>query len=167
MSTGTEIEFIGFADGCRVNGRVQLDEARLADLLNRQARILLRNAVVVRTADGLERKFDELEVDRDELDIVVADGPRGDPRLRRATACDCISVQVDGYSAEGFRHSPTGGETALDDPPAMMALTDAVLEYSLGAEPRSEWFRTLLVNRELATSVRTVACSEELAATIA
>jgi hypothetical protein len=168
MSTAIQVEFLGFADGCRVHGRVDLADARLADLLNRQARILLRDAVVVRTSDGSSEAFGELEVDRDELDIVVPDGPRGDPKRRRATACDCVSMQLGPYSAEGFMHSPQGEEAAgIDDPPPMVALTDVVLEYEFREESVSEWFRTLLVNRDMATSVRTVAFAGEPAAPIA
>jgi len=169
MTTGTEVEFIGFGDGCRVQGRVDLDDARLADLLNRQPRILVRDAVVVRTSDGYTRAFGQLEVGRDELDIVVAGGPRGDPKRRRATTCDCVSMQLGAYCAEGFMHAPKSAAAAasLEDAPPMVALTDAVLEYEFRDETVSEWFRTLLVNRELATSIRTVACSEDLAASLA
>jgi hypothetical protein len=38
----------------------------------------------------------------------------------------------------------------------MVAVTDAVLEYQYCDDQVSEWFRTLLVNRELAISLRTV-----------
>jgi hypothetical protein len=38
----------------------------------------------------------------------------------------------------------------------MVAITDAVLEYQSCGQPVSQWFRTLLVNRELAISLRTV-----------
>jgi hypothetical protein len=168
MGAGTQVEFLGFADGCRVQGRIDLGDARLADLLNRQARILVRDAVVVRTSDGSSEAFGELEVDRDELEIVVADGPRGDPKRRRATTCDCVSMQLGPYCAEGFMHSPQREEVAgLDDPPPMVALTDVVLEYEFRKEAVSEWFRTLLVNRDMATSVRTVAIAGEPAAPIA
>lgn len=40
--------------------------------------------------------------------------------------------------------------------PTMVAITDAVLEYQFCDEPVSERFRTLLVNREMAVSLRTV-----------
>jgi hypothetical protein len=39
----------------------------------------------------------------------------------------------------------------------MVAITDAVVEYQFCSEPVSEWFRTVLVNREMAVSLRTVA----------
>ena len=39
----------------------------------------------------------------------------------------------------------------------MVAITDAVLVYDYCSEPVSQWFRTLLVNRDLAISLRAVA----------
>jgi hypothetical protein len=39
----------------------------------------------------------------------------------------------------------------------MVAITDAVLEYDFCQQPVSQWFRTLLVNREMALSLRAVA----------
>jgi hypothetical protein len=39
----------------------------------------------------------------------------------------------------------------------MVALTDVVLEYLFSGEAVSEWHRTLLVNREMAMSLRAVA----------
>jgi hypothetical protein len=45
----------------------------------------------------------------------------------------------------------------FDRRPAMVAITDAVLEYQFCDKPVSQWFRTLLVNRDLAKSLRSVA----------
>jgi hypothetical protein len=153
-----DVEFVGFADGCCVNGTVDLGDARLADLLNRQRTIVVRDAVVVRTLDGRTDSFEQLEIGLDELDVVVASGPRGDPRRRFPTTSDCVSMQLGPYCAEGFMHAPTSETSAvgLEGEPAMVALTDAVLEYQFREEPRSEWFRTLLVNRQMAISMRSV-----------
>jgi len=41
--------------------------------------------------------------------------------------------------------------------PAMVAIMDAVLAYQFCDELVSEWFRTLLVDREMAVSLRTAA----------
>ena len=63
------------------------------------------------------------------------------------------------YSAEGFMHAPPTANPvrSLSRRPAMVAITDAVLEYQFCNEPVSEWFRTLLVNREMAISLRAAA----------
>jgi hypothetical protein len=137
---------------------VDLGDARLADLLNRNQRVLVRDAVVVRISDGHTQEFKQLEIDRNELDAVVASGARGDPRLRQPTACECVAMKLGTYSAEGFMHETSGrSENISRGAPAMVALTDAVIEYNFCEQPVSQWFRTLLVNRKMATSLRTVA----------
>ena len=152
------VEFVGFAEGCCVTGKVGLGDARLADLLNRQRTIIVKDAVVVRTLDGHIDNFEQLEIGCDELAIVVANGPSGDPRRRMPTTAECVTLQLGPYSAEGFVHAPLSeiAEPGMEDGPAMVALTDAWLEYQFRDEPRSEWFRTLLVNRAMAISLRTV-----------
>ncbi|MGD0861268.1 MAG: hypothetical protein ABSA21_00715 [Candidatus Limnocylindrales bacterium] len=158
---GTDIDFIGFSGDCRVEGRVNLDDARLADLLNRRKTITVHDVKLVSTADGHTQEFDNLEISRDELDIVVASGPRGDPQRRLATKPNGVTVKLGPYYAKGFMHAPpTANPTrSLDRKPVMVAITDAVLEYEFCSEPVSQWFRTLLVNRELAISLRMVTSS--------
>jgi hypothetical protein len=156
---GTEIEFVGFADDCRVEGRVDLEDARLADLLNRQQSFALRDVVLVSMLDGHTQQFEELEIQRDDLDIVVASGPRGDPKRRLATRPAGVAAKLGPYNAEGFMHAPPTANAVrgIYRRPAMVAVTDAVLEYSFCGEPVAEWFRTLLINREVADSLKTVA----------
>ncbi len=155
---GTEIEFVGFAEDCRVEGKVDLEDARLADLLNARPTIVVRDVTVVSTLDGHIRELDQLEIEREELDAVVASGPRGDPRRRITTKPNGVTMRFGPYYAEGFIHAPPTADplTGIAHRPAMIAVTDAVLEYNFCDQPRSEWFRTLLVNRQLAVSLRTV-----------
>ena len=156
---GTEIDFVGFADDCRVEGKVDLEDARLADLLNRRRSIVVHDVTLVSTLDGHTQEFEKLEIERDELDVVVASGPRGDPKRRLATKPSGVAMRLGPYCAEGFMHGPHTANPGRDinHRPSMVAITDAVLEYQFCHEPVSEWFRTLLVNREMAVSLRTVA----------
>jgi hypothetical protein len=155
---GTDIDFVGFSGDCRVEGRVDLEDSRLADLLNRRKTITVRDVILVSTKDGHTQSFEKLEISRDELDIVVASGPRGDPKRRLATKPNGVTVKLGPYCAEGFMHAPPTANPvrSFDRKPAMVAITDAVLEYDFCDKPVSEWFRTLLVNREMAISLRTV-----------
>ena len=156
---GTEIDFIGFAEDCRVEGKVDLEDARLADLLNRRPSIVVHDVKLVSTLDGHTQEFEQLEIERDELDIVVASGPRGDPKRRLATRPNGVTMKLGPYCAEGFMHAPPTANPVrgFDRRPAMVAITDAVLEYQFCDKPVSQWFRTLLVNRDLAKSLRSVA----------
>ena len=156
---GTQIDFVGFADDCRVEGKVDLADARLADMLNGSQSIVVHDVTLVSTLDGHKKELEQLEINRDELEIVVASGPRGDPKRRLATRPNGVTMKLGPYNAEGFMHAPptanpVGGITHR---PAMVAITDAVLEYQFCNEPVTEWFRTLLINRDLAVSLRTVA----------
>jgi len=155
---GTEIEFIGYADDCRVEGKVQLEDARLADLLNKSKAIVVRDVLLVSTVDGHTQNFEQLEIERDELNIVVASGPRGDPKRRLATRPSGVAMKLGPYSAEGFVHAPPTANpiTGLNSRPTMVAMTDVVLQYESCGEPVSQWYRTVLVNRELALSMRAV-----------
>ena len=149
------VDFVGYAEDCRVEGKVDLQESRLADLLNRQDTITVRNCVVTSTSDGHARSFDELEISRDELDIVVASGPRGDPSRRLATRPAGVAMQLGPYSAAGFMHGPPTANPVrgIHNKPVMVALTDAVLEYQFCRELVEERFGTVLVNRHLAESL--------------
>jgi hypothetical protein len=155
---GTEIDFVGFADDCRVEGKVDLDEARLADMLNRKPTIMVYGVTVVSTLDGHSQQLDHLEIARDELEIVIASGPRGDPKRRLATKPSGVTMKLGPYSAEGFMHGPPTSNPVSDigRRQPMVAMTDVVLEYQFCAEPVSEWHRTLLVNRQMAMSLRAV-----------
>jgi hypothetical protein len=162
---GTEIDFVGFADDCRVEGRVDLEDARLADLLNRRDSVLVHHAVVVSTVDGHSQEFEQLEIERKELDLVVASGPRGDPSRRLATKPSGVTMKLGPYSAEGFMHAPPTANPvrSIDHRPTMVAITDAVLEYMFCGEPVSEWHHTVLANREVALSLRTASTKGGLA----
>jgi hypothetical protein len=155
---GNKIDFVGFSEDCRVEGKVDLDDARLADLLNSRRSIVVHDVTLVSTLDGHKQAFDKLEIERDELDIVVASGPRGDPKRRLATKPNGVTMKLGPYCAEGFMHAPPTANPVrgINRRPTMVAITDAVLEYQFCDEPVSEWFRTLLVNREMAVSLRTV-----------
>jgi hypothetical protein len=61
-------------------------------------------------------------------------------------------------------HAPptTNPVRSIRNRPVMVAMTDAVLEYRFCDEPVSQWFRTILVNRDLAISLRTVASPSSL-----
>jgi hypothetical protein len=155
---GTQIDFVGYSEDCTVEGRVELERPRLADMLNDQPTIVVHDAVLVSTADGHSTTFDELEVSRDELGVVVVSGPRGDPGRRLATRPNEVTMKVGPYVAAGYMHAPatTNPVSGLNRRPVMLAMTDAVLEYEYCDEPVSQAYTTILINRELAMYLRAV-----------
>ena len=155
---GTQIDFVGYSDDCTVEGRVELECPRLADMLNDRPTILVHDAVLVSTTDGHRTSFDEIEIERGELGIVVASGPRGHPQRRLATRPSEVKVKLGPYSAAGYMHFPATANpvTSMNRRPVMIAITEAVLEYDYCEEPVSESYTTILINRELAISLRAV-----------
>ena len=154
----TQIDFVGYSDDCTVEGKIELECSRLADMLNDRATIVVHDAILVSTADGRSTRFDELEINRDELGIVVASGPRGDPQRRLATKPNEVKMKLGPYSAAGYMHAPATANPVrgLGRRPVMVAVTDATIEYDYCDERVSQWYRTILVNRELAISLRAV-----------
>ncbi len=149
------VEFIGYSSDCRVEGLLELDEPRLADLLNHRRSYVLRDVVVTSHEDGHIVQLDELEVKRDELTAVVASGPRGDPGRRVPTISTGRKMQVGPYVADGHVHysRPKGPKLGLRRQPAMIAMTNAWLAYDFCSRPIAERYPTLLVNRRLAAPV--------------
>jgi hypothetical protein len=69
-----------------------------------------------------------------------------------------VKVKLGPYSAAGFMHAPASANPvrSLNHRPAMVAITDAILEYDCCEEPVSLWYRAILVNQELAISLQAV-----------
>lgn len=155
---GTEIDFVGYAADCRVEGRLELEGERLSDMLNTRESLRLRTVVLTAHADGRAEMLDELELDRAELIAVVAVGPRGNPSRQIGTRSREVEVRAGPYVIRGFIHGPPAGNAfrGIEHRPPLIALTEARLEYQLCGEPVEERVEALLVNRQLAASVREV-----------
>ena len=156
---GSEIDFVAFSGDCRIEGKVDPEGARLVDFLNRNPAIVVRDVRLVSTLDGHTQEFEQLEIGRDELNIVVASGPRGNPERRLTTKPSRVTMKIGPYSAEGFMHGPPAANPVRDigRRQAMVAITDAVIEYQFCGESVSEWFGAVLINRDMAASLRNVA----------
>ena len=78
------IEFNGFADDCRIHGRVASLGERLTDVLNAGERITVREVRLEALADGAVHALPVLTLELHEICAVVGLGPRGfrDQRIR-------------------------------------------------------------------------------------
>lgn len=153
-----EIAFVGYADDCRVQGTVAFDEPRLADFLNRNEIVKLREVTVVSHLDGSSRTLDELEVGRDELLAVVVEGPRGDVERRVRTMAREVVVGLGPYVVRGLVHSvPTADPVrGFHHRPPMVALSNATLTFHRPDGPIEERCEALFVNRDRVASLRLV-----------
>ena len=151
-------EFDAYAADCRVHGSVNLGDARLTDLLNAAPEIVIRDAQLTSLADGHEVAVPEITVTLDELYAAVASGPRGDAARRIRTRVTRVQVELGPYRVEGALHGLPAGDPLgmVLRRPAWVPLTDATVTYGRGPDEVTDEVPTLLVNRELASSMRAV-----------
>jgi len=153
---GAVIELDAYAVDCRLFGLVDLGDGRLTDFLNATPELRIRDARLESLADGHAMETPELTVARDELCAVVASGPRGDAARRLRTHATRVVADLGPYQIVGLVHSTPASDplgTALRRA-AWVPLTDATVTYRRGLDSVSEDVATLLVNRNVASSIR-------------
>ena len=146
------IQFVAFTEDCRVSGRIQLDRDRLSDTLNGHLDYLLCDVLVESLEDGRSIHADEVPIARDELIAVLADVPRGDPSRRTHTLAHPVTVKAGPYLIRGNIHSLPGVEplASAHRRRPMIPLSDAWIEYRLGAATQVSSCGAIVVNRETA-----------------
>ena len=150
------VEFDAYAADCRVRGRIEPGGARLTDLLNGTPELVIRDAWLESLADGHVVEAGEITVGLAELHAVVAAGPRGDSARRVRTHVTRVEVELGPYRVEGALHGLPAGDPLgmiLRRPP-WVPLTDAKITYQRGTGSVTDEVETLLVNRDLARSMR-------------
>jgi hypothetical protein len=146
------IEFIGYAEDCTLSGRLDLAGDRLSDVMNETESLLLLNVLVTDLADGHAIELRELQVARDDLLLVHGSGPRGRADRRTRTRQHPVVARLGPYEVRGYVHTLPGSDPirSLRRRPAIVALSDAVIEYAIGPTRQRQPVRTVLINRELA-----------------
>ncbi len=153
-----EVDFAAYAEDCLLFGFIRLDAERLTDALNEQDGLVLADVLAVALADARASASRALVVARDELLVVRASGPRGNPARRRNPRLYPVIIDTGPYRVRGHLHGPPASDplVGLRHRPPMVPLTDAWISYTLaGAEHRAR-AGTLIVNRAMADSIRLV-----------
>jgi hypothetical protein len=152
------VELEAYAADCRLYGLIDLGDRRLTDVLNATHELPVTDARLESLADGHVVEMPELTVDGAELCAVVAAGSRGDASRRLRTHATRVHVDVGPYRIEGSVHgTPAADPVALAlRRAAWLPLTDCTVAYRRGSETVKEDVEILLVNRDLATSLRPV-----------
>jgi hypothetical protein len=152
------IDFDGYSGDCCLHGRLDLGDGRLTDLLNSTPELRILEVRLESLADGRVVELPEVTVVRDELCAVAGSGPRGDVARRLRTRSTRVVVEVGPYHVEGVVHG-----TPASDPlaaalrrAAWLPITDATVTYRRGGDEVHDAMETLIVNRDLATSLRHV-----------
>ena len=145
-----EVEFVAYAEDCRLYGHVRLDAERLTDLLNEHEQIELVD-VAMEGLDGRIVEVRTIVVSRDELLAVHATGPRGIRNRRLRTRPHPVAVQTGPFHVRGHLHAmPTADPfAALRRRPPFVPLTDGSIAYTVAGAPVLRRSETIIVNREL------------------
>ena len=152
------VEIQGYSADCRFSGRVELADRRLTDELNATLELHLTDARLESLDDGHLVELPELTVGREELFAVVASGPRGDETRRLHTHAIAVETDLGPYHVTGAVHGTPASDPlgAVVRRAPWVPLTEATITYRSGDGLISEELDTLLVNRGLASSFRTV-----------
>jgi hypothetical protein len=144
------VDFVAYAADCVLYGRVRLAAERLTDMLNTHDEFDLVDVMVERL-DGLGAvEVKAVVVPRDELLLVHATGPRGNHERRTRTREHPLAFQVGPYDVRGDLHAFPGHDPLLTirRRKTMVPITDAWVEYQVGAERRRQRVGGLVVNRD-------------------
>lgn len=145
-----DVEFVGYAEDCTLSGRLALDAERLSDLLNQHDRFELVDVLVAPLDGGNPYELREMLVERDEIMLVHAMGPRGNAGRRQRTRQYPIVVKSGPYEVHGYVHATPGTDpiASIRRRKPMVALTNAVIRYAVGRQWQERRVGTLIINRE-------------------
>jgi hypothetical protein len=145
------IEFNGFSGDCRITGRMTLFGDRLSDMLNDQKQFRLSKVVLESLEDGHRVEIDSIVLDRTDLYVAIATGPRGSSDLRITLDQVRMQLGIGPFVVAGRLHSLPGADplqSVMQRQP-MVPLTSATIAYSSQGEVHVVDAETLIVNREL------------------
>jgi len=145
-----EVELSAYAEDCRLFGRARLDADRLTDMLNAHERLLLVDVLAESLAEGTVVEMAEFSVGRDDLLVVEATGPRGDPARRTRAQRHPLAVKLGPYELRGYVHLAPGADilAAVRRRRPMVPLTDASIAYTVRDVAIVRRAGTLIFNRE-------------------
>lgn len=143
-------DLVVYAEDCVVSGRLALSAERLSDVLNGQESFDLCDAMVEDVAGGPRVEVHSVAVARDEILLVHVGGPRGDPARRRHTTQHPIVAKVGPYEIRGYVHALPGADVlgSFRQRKPMIAITDAIIEFSRDSTPQSRYADVLILNRD-------------------
>ncbi len=143
---------VAWAEDCRVDGDIDLEDGRLSDLVNERDLLTFFGATLEAIEDGHVVRVDEIEVARHELSLIEVEGRRGDPERRLRTIQEAVRLEVGPFVVTGHVHrSPTSPPlVALTRWSRFVPVTEAVLEVAAPTrgDQAGRHHDVLLVNRD-------------------
>jgi hypothetical protein len=159
---GPMVDFIAYADDCTLSGQIRLGGERLTDLLNGHDRWQLID-VMAESFDGSELvESNDVAIDRDDILLVHASGPRGSNERRHRTNLHPVAVEAGRLRIRGYLHARPGLDplAVLQRSLPMVPLTDASIEYEHHGVRERRRVGTVVVNRDRVDLIERIADHE-------
>ena len=150
-----EIDVIAYAEDCILSGRLPMAADRLSDLLNDNAEFEFVDVKVEDLLGSEPIHSADVVVKRDELLLVQASGPRGNPGRRNHTRQHEMVARIGPYEVRGLVHALPGTDPidSLRHRKPMIAITDAVIEFSIGTTHHTREAGVVIMNRDCVDSI--------------
>jgi hypothetical protein len=150
-----EIDVVAYAEDCILSGRLPMAAERLSDLLNENDEFEFVNVMVEDLVGNAPVETRDIVVHRDELLLVVAPNPRGNPGRRNHTRRHPIVATIGPYEVRGFIHALPGTDPidSIRRRKPMIALTDAVIDFSIGSTHHRRDASVVILNRDCVDSI--------------
>jgi hypothetical protein len=140
------VDFRAYADDYTVGGATEFQGDRLADILSGGEALAVQDVSVRALEDGREHDLPAAVIELDELCVVVAAGPRGNPELRVRTRAYPMRAVVGPYAVAGYFHVlPTADPFAIARTRRVIALRPVRIAFDVAGERIEETHDTLLL----------------------
>jgi hypothetical protein len=149
------LSLFGYTEDCLIRGSFETDGGRPSDLLARNTELRLEEVTLESLDDGHLLELVHLTIATDELYLAEIGGPRGDPHKRvRAVAQRLIAV-LGPYRLSATLHTPPAAAplAGLLRRPAMVPMTDALVEFDLAGRAVRREHAVVVVNRDRISSL--------------
>lgn len=144
-----QVDFRAYADDYTVGGATDFDGDRLADFLDATPELEVQQVQVRALEDGRTHDLPAATIQREELCMVVASGPRGNAELRLRTRAHPMRAEVGPYTVCGYFHvPPTSDPFAVVRHRRVVALRPVKIAFDVGGERIEEEHDTLLLLRD-------------------
>lgn len=142
-----QIPFTAYAEDCTVQGQIALESDRLSDFLASTDEFEVGAAAFRALDDGRVVEAESADINRDDLCVIVASGPRGRTERRLWTRQYPVRARVGPYVVLGYLHAPpTIDPLRTTDRRPIIAMTSSILEYAEAGAPVRVESEALLVN---------------------
>jgi hypothetical protein len=142
------IDFRAYADDYTVGGATVFEGDRLSDFLESMDELEVERVTVRALEDGREHDLPSAVIQREELCIVAATGPRGRVDRRLRTRAYPMRAEVGPYAVVGYFHAlPTADPFAILHGRRIVALRPVRLAFDVAGDRIEETHDTLLLMR--------------------